>query len=109
MYRAALAFAGFKVREARNGLDALQALDREPPPALVVLDLGLPDVSGFVVRQEIAAQAHLRAIPILVVTGSDALLDDLDVACVLRKPVSPDGLVRAIENCLAAGSASEGI
>ena len=74
MYRFALTFAGFQVREARNGLDALQALDRETP-ALVVLDLGLPDVSGFIVRQKIAAQAELRDIPILVVTGSTAPLE----------------------------------
>ena len=104
MYRVALALAGFDVREATNGLDALQALDRDQPPHLIVLDLGLPDVSGVVVRQEIAAQAHLRAIPILVVTGSMAALDHLDVACLLRKPVTPDGLVRAIEKCLAAGA-----
>jgi DNA-binding response OmpR family regulator len=107
MYRFSLALAGFDVREAGDGLDALQALDREPP-ALVILDLGLPDVSGQVVRQEIAAQAQTREVPILVVTGSTARLDELDVACVLRKPVAPDGLVAAVRKCLAAGAASRG-
>jgi DNA-binding response OmpR family regulator len=105
MYRFALALAHFDVREAGDGLDALQALERQAPD-LIVLDLGLPDVSGHIVRQELAAQAHTRDIPILVVTGSTETLNQLDVACVLRKPVSPDGLVTAVKRCLASGSSS---
>jgi two-component system KDP operon response regulator KdpE len=105
MYRFSLALAGFEVREAGDGLDALHALDRDPPD-LIVLDLGLPDVSGHIVRQELAAQAHTREIPILVVTGSAESLHQLDVACVLRKPVSPDSLVTAVRKCLASGASS---
>ena len=41
MYRAALAFAGFDIREVGNGLDALRQIDGDPPDA-VILDLGLP-------------------------------------------------------------------
>jgi CheY-like chemotaxis protein len=44
VYRTALRMAGFFVNEAANGLEALRALDADPPD-LVVLDLGLPIVS----------------------------------------------------------------
>jgi CheY-like chemotaxis protein len=103
MFRTALALAGYDVTEAGDGLEALQRLDSSPPH-LVVLDLLLPGVSGVVVRQEIAAQALTREIPIVVITGSTMLETDLDVACFLRKPVTPDRLVDAVQTCLANGS-----
>jgi CheY-like chemotaxis protein len=105
VYRTVLNVEGYTVLEAGDGFQALRLLDSEPPD-LVVLDLGLPRVSGLVVRHELAAQAHLRHIPVLVITGSTAPLDDLNVTCLLRKPVSPDALLRAIERCLDSPSGS---
>lgn len=104
MYRATLTLAGFEVREAADGLDALHMLDGSEPPDLILLDLGLPLVTGHTVAQEVAAQAHLRHIPVMVVTGSTEPLDYLDVACVLRKPVRPDTLTDAVLRCLSSGA-----
>lgn len=101
MFRQALLFAGYDVLEAGDGLDALRVLDAELVDA-VILDLGLPFVSGHVVREEIAAQAHLRKIPVIVVTGQQGV-DHLDVACVLRKPVSTDRLIDSVRACIASG------
>jgi DNA-binding response OmpR family regulator len=103
MYRAALALSGFNILEADDGLTALHLLDLRSID-IVVLDLMLPTMSGLVVQQEIAAHAHTRNIPIVVVTGSDLSLDHLDIPCVLRKPVSPDALVDAVRSCLATGA-----
>ena len=103
MYRTALALAGYQILEAANGLDALRALDTNPPEA-VVLDLGLPFLSGVAVRQEIAAHAHTRHVPVIVVTGQPGNHDALDAACVLRKPVSPDRLVHVVRTCIASGA-----
>ena len=103
MYRTALALAGFDVVEADDGLAALHFLDHRSPD-VVVLDLMLPTMSGLVVQQEIAAHAHTRSIPIVIVTGTDLSLDHLDVPCVLRKPVSPESLVDAVRACLASGA-----
>lgn len=100
MYRAALALAGYDVQEARDGFEALRRLDWNRPD-LVVLDLMLPAVSGHIVRKEIAEGATTRHIPIVVVTGSEGELEDLDVPCLLRKPVSPDQLIEAVKTCLA--------
>lgn len=103
MYRTALALAGFDVVEADDGLVALHFLDQMAPD-IVVLDLMLPTMSGLVVQQEIAAHAHTRNIPIVVVTGSDLKLDHLEIPCVLRKPVSPEALIDAVRFCLASGA-----
>jgi DNA-binding response OmpR family regulator len=103
MYRTALALAGFEIQEAPDGLQALYMIDRQPPD-LVVLDLNLPTVSGFVVQQDIAARAQTRHIPIVIVTGTSEDIDRLELPCVLRKPVSPDRLIEAIRSCLTQGA-----
>jgi len=102
MFRVALVLAGFEVAVAVNGLDALREIDSNPPD-LVVLDLGLPILSGRVVREQIAAAAVTRHISVLIVTGTPEKAAGLDVACVLTKPVHPDRLVHAVRECLAAG------
>jgi CheY-like chemotaxis protein len=103
LYALALGIEGFRVMEARDGLEALLLLDVDRPD-VVVLDLDLPRISGHLVREELAAGAVTRDIPIVVVTGTAASPAELDVACLLRKPVSPDSLVYAVRKCLAAGA-----
>jgi DNA-binding response OmpR family regulator len=103
MFRTALAFAGFRVLEAGDGFRALQLLDADPPD-LVVLDLGLPVVSGLIGREELAAQVHTRNIPIVVVTASKGPHEGLDVACVLYKPVTTAQLIETVRRCLATGA-----
>jgi DNA-binding response OmpR family regulator len=99
MYRTALGFAGFDIIEAEDGLSALRLLDQYPVD-VVVLDLMLPTLSGLAVQQEISANAHTRNIRVIIVTGSTINLDDIDVSCILRKPISPDRLIDAVRNCL---------
>jgi len=103
LYAIALGLHGYRVIEARDGLEALllQEVDR---PDLVILDLDLPKIPGHVVRDELAAGALTREIPVVVVTGSaDATAEDLDVPCLLRKPVTPYRLLAAVQQCLASG------
>ena len=103
MFRTALSLAGYRVIEAGDGLDALRVLDTQLPD-LVVLDIGLPLISGVVVRQELAAHAHTRNIPVVIVTGSTGPHEELHVACLLRKPVAPDELVATVRSCIASGT-----
>lgn len=101
IFKTSLAVAGYDVREARDGFEALRSLDAFIPD-LVILDLRLPGLSGHSVLQELTAQAHTRDIPVMIVTASPELLDHLNVACVLRKPVLPDELIRTVQRCLAS-------
>lgn len=103
MFRRALAFAGFEVREASDGLTALRLIELDRPDA-VVLDLGLPLLSGQMVAQDVAAQAHTRQIPVIVVTGLPGEHEQLEVAAVLRKPVAPEDLVTVVRKCLTLGA-----
>jgi twitching motility two-component system response regulator PilH len=102
LFRTALAIEGFDAQEARNGLDALHRIDQDPPD-VVILDIYLPLVSGITVREQIAAHSATRHIPVVVVTGSAENFDALDVPCIIRKPVSPTDLVKAVRKCLANG------
>jgi two-component system response regulator MprA len=103
MFRTSLLLEGFDVEEAADGLEALARIDYEPPD-LVVLDLLLPTLDGVAVRQEIAAHAITRQIPVVVVTGSTINIDALNVDCVLHKPVTADALVAAVRRCLHGGA-----
>lgn len=105
MYRTALSFAGYDVIEAHDGPGALNVLEQQTAD-LVILDLMLPTLSGLAVQQEIASHAGTRHIPIVIITGSDLRLDDVNVPCILRKPVSPELLVSTVRTCLAAGASS---
>jgi len=99
MYRHALVLANFDVREAGDGLDALRQIEAAVPD-LIVLDLLLPVLGGVSVLQDVVANAHTKDIPIVIVTGSAIEVSDADVACLLRKPVSPDALVTAVSRCI---------
>jgi putative two-component system response regulator len=101
MFATALTLAGFDVREAPNGYEAIHSVERNPPD-LIVLDLLLPGFGGLAVQQEIAERARTRLIPIVIVTGSTRELGHLAVASVLRKPVDPDALVETVRKCLEA-------
>ena len=103
MLRHSLSLSGYDVIEARAGFEALQQLDRQRPD-IIVLDLLLPGIDGFTVRREVASQAQTRHIPIVVITALAEDLRWLDVTCLLRKPVTPEELVRAIEDSLTSGT-----
>ena len=100
LLRTALSIEGFDVEVARNGYEALQRIDRNPPQ-VVLLDLGLPDVDGITVLADLAARPDTRRIPVVVVTGRSDPLDDLDARSILRKPVSPEAVVSVARACLA--------
>jgi len=103
MFRMALTLAGYRVLEAGDGLAALRELDGSDIDA-VVLDLGLPLVSGQIVLQEVAAHAHHRQVPVVVVTALPGPHDLPEANCVLAKPVTPDRLVDTVRRCVAAGA-----
>jgi CheY-like chemotaxis protein len=103
----ALTFAGFAVREVGDGIEALRTIDADPP-ALIVLDIALPGVDGLSVHAELLTDPRTRHIPVVVVTGTSRDLGALETACVLRKPVHPDDVVRAVERCLQSGSPAAG-
>ncbi len=100
-----LGVEGFRVLTASTGQQALATASAELPD-LIVLDLDLPDVSGFEVARELRSQAATRDIPLIAATGySHAVQQDKARAsgfnAVLVKPCDPDVLVGEIQRLLA--------
>ncbi len=66
--RVNLAASGMDVLEAADGRKALE-LARKERPDLVLLDVMMPDVDGWTVARELAADAQTRKIPIVFLTA----------------------------------------
>lgn len=108
-----LAKSGYRVSTAANGPDAL-AMARDEHPALIVLDLMLPGISGFEVLEQLRASDATRHVPVLMLTARREEPDrirglTLGADDYLTKPFSPQELVlrvAAILRRVAAGGAS---
>jgi DNA-binding response OmpR family regulator len=98
LYRVTLSLSNFAVHACEDGLDALHYLDQSRPD-VIVLDLDLPRIPGTVLYEEICARPRADRVPIIVVTGV-ADVPALPGAVVIRKPVTPDQLIKAIEATL---------
>lgn len=98
---ASLRLSGFAIDHEADGADAA-AIAIAEPYALVILDLGLPGLSGF----EVLRQIRVRGcdVPVLILTARDAVADrvkglDLGADDYLQKPFEPAELearVRAL-------------
>ncbi|MBL8982946.1 MAG: response regulator [Gemmatimonadetes bacterium] len=89
--------AGYRVSTAGSGPDAI-AQARQDRPALVVLDLMLPGMSGFEVLEALRAEEETRAIAVLMLTARREEPDrirglTLGADDYLTKPFSPQELV----------------
>lgn len=69
---AALTSQGYSVDAAFNGKSALTMVN-DQPYAIVILDIGLPDISGFHVLRKMRAGGHSE--PVLILTARDAIDD----------------------------------
>lgn len=99
LFEAALTSAGFTVRTAEDGLDALQSI-REQLPDAIVLDLKMPRMDGCEFRRQLMARPHTHRIPVVVVTGYD--VDGVpEVAATLRKPVAMEELISVVSRAAA--------
>jgi two-component system alkaline phosphatase synthesis response regulator PhoP len=93
--------AGYAVKTAATGADALN-LAAAQPPALIVLDLMLPDIDGLEVCKRIRQHSD---VPILMLTARDEDVDKiigLEVGAddSLTKPFNPRELVARIKSIL---------
>ena len=99
-----LARSGYRVSTASTGTEALQAA-REEQPALIVLDLMLPELSGFQVLERVRADKSLSETPVLMLTARRDEPDRVEGLSLgaddyLVKPFSPQELVLRVRNIL---------
>jgi two-component system, OmpR family, response regulator len=105
-----LRFAGFEVATAMTGADAVKAVERTHPD-LVVLDVMLPDIDGFVVLRRL--QAANRPLPVVFLTARDANEDKVNGLTLggddyVTKPFSLEEVVARIRAVLRRTGAASG-
>jgi len=102
----------YNLRVAKDGDEALKILNRlgkfnkSPLPDLILLDLSLPKVDGREVLEKIKANADLKDIPVIILSGSAAESDmtssyDLHANSYVIKPDNFDDfkeIAASIEN-----------
>jgi len=69
LLRDVLQVKGYRTLEARTGTEGLR-LAREELPALVLMDIQLPDISGITALRQLRADPLTRAIPVVAVSAS---------------------------------------
>jgi two-component system chemotaxis sensor kinase CheA len=63
--------AGYEAAIAHDGIEALEMLRRRPFE-LVISDVDMPNMDGFVLTAQMRADPHLRTIPLIIVTSRDS-------------------------------------
>jgi two-component system cell cycle response regulator DivK len=96
MLRVLLEQRGYRVVEAGDGLEAVEAARRERPH-LVLMDVSLPSLDGLSATRLMRERETLRAVPVVAVSGHAAERDKdkaLAAGCsaYLTKPIDFDRL-----------------
>lgn len=61
---------GHEVTTIKDGLLAMQRLDKDPAPDVVLLDYMLPSLSGKKIIEEMIVSSRLRSIPRILMSGT---------------------------------------
>lgn len=89
----------YKTIVAKNGKQAIKRCQANPPPDLILLDIIMPEMSGYEVCKQLKSDPDTQHIPIIFITGmrdASAERNGLELGAVdyITKPISPH-IVRA--------------
>ena len=103
--RVVLAEAGFEVHAAYSGKDTLDWLAHNSPDVLI-LDLMMPDVSGFTILRHLRASENANPLPIIVLTARsdpEARTESQSAGAndFITKPINSKALVEHVRQALA--------
>jgi len=95
-----LAAHGYATIQTRNGLEALE-LARRHHPALILMDIQLPEVSGLEVTKWIKEDDELRTIPVVAITafamkGDEERIRSGGCEAYISKPISVSGFLETV-------------
>ncbi|WP_257458549.1 response regulator [Archangium lipolyticum] len=101
---------GFEIRRARNGKEALERLEPDPPQ-LILLDLMMPVMDGWEFAQRMRQKPNVANIPLIVLSadrnvGSKAT--DIGAVGHLAKPFELNDLLEMVRRSLGQAQASAG-
>lgn len=95
---------GYVVRKALNGRMALQSV-RRTPPNLILLDINMPEMSGYEVCQTLKSAPETAQIPVIFISALDHIQDkvrafDLGGADYITKPFQEQEVLIRVQNQL---------
>ena len=90
--------AGYKVSSAKNGQEALDLLEGGLRPAIMLVDLMLPEVSGWDFLKYVHGDPELKLIPTIVVTAAPDERTSVIADHVFVKPVDIPRLMASIRS-----------
>jgi len=101
-----LKYAGYDVVTAIDGEDALEQA-KESQPDLILLDLRLPKLNGFVVFDILQKDETLKKIPVIFATADATVplaekVEELHAEGYLLKPYTSEEMLLKIQTCLGS-------
>lgn len=101
--------AYYDVCEASDGDEALNMIEQDGLPDLVLTDLEMPELSGIEMIEVIRATPRTHQLPVIVVSGADISgmsqrLDSNNISSFLSKPIDPKVLYWRVEEALNTAS-----
>jgi CheY-like chemotaxis protein len=103
-----LTFKGYRVITARNGQEALSAIQKERP-ALIVTDILMPQMDGFNLVHRLRINPGTRGIPVIFLSATYVDREDKEFAAAigvtrfLEKPIVIEELLRTVAELLSRG------
>lgn len=104
-----LKFKGYRVTTARNGQEALQIIQREPP-ALIIADILMPVMDGFSLVHRLRLNPQTRDIPVIFLSATYVTPEDKDFALTIgvtrfvEKPVNLESFLPMLDEFLSSGA-----
>ncbi len=95
---------GYEVRSVTNGATALMGV-RAQPPDLILLDINMPDMSGYEVCQQLKANLNSKEIPVIFISALNEAIDKVKAFAIggsdyITKPFQLEEVLARIENQL---------
>lgn len=92
---------------ARNGTEALDIINGDNKPDLILLDIMMPDVDGYSICKYIKSEKHLKDIIVVFLSAKTQEADiqkgyDLGAAKYISKPFSTRELIKEVNSLLGA-------
>jgi CheY-like chemotaxis protein len=96
---------GYAILTARNGREATEIAEREQP-ALIVMDVTMPEMDGFAALKHLKSVPSTAAIPVIMLTARGQMMareeaEASGAALYLTKPFSPSALAAEAKRIIA--------
>ena len=108
----ALTYKGYRVVTARNGQEALEAIQRERP-ALIITDILMPRMDGFSLVHRLRINPDTRGIPVVFLSATYVAPEDKEFAAAIgvtrfiEKPIVLEELLRTVSELLSRGTLAD--